>query len=1302
MSQIHKLAILGVRSFGPREAEVIKFSTPLTLIVGHNGSGKTTIIECLKYATTGQLPPNSKGGAFIHDPNLAGDKEVLAQVKLVFESGPARLVVTRSLSLTAKKTSRTQKTLDSTLRIEQHGAKETFSSKVVDLDSAMLQHLGVSEAVLDSVIFCHQDESLWPMSEPAALKKRFDQIFEAGKYTDAIDKIKKIKKTQGVELVKHREAEKYTKITKEQGEKSERTQQALDDAIDKLRTEAEAFTKELAELSDAIKIKTKEKNDYLGIKNELDAKRRIQHEKQSNVDDLKVSLNVLEDSDESLESTLKHYEERMARYDQQVAQYKQQIQVHLKKISQCRKDLDNKILKRGQYIAEKTQYEQQRSSRIDLVKDSASIHGIRGYEREIDDHQIKEFVDKIKKAVRDKTRDLKRVATEAAEAREKASDALNDVKNRQAARKRDKESARNSIGANDERMRMLQREVDLIHMTEGKKAEFEAAHKHSETRLQAATSAFDEEDWSAKYSKDISRLRELKAETSRLMDDQNQISQLQKERVELDIVKKDLKLKQQNIDTMVATYGDRITKAVGGHWEPKTVEREFQSALGLKSSAVEAAQHVREGTNRELLKIDTQLKTLRDSLKKKTAERNSCDKQVVAAMEDRESIEDFEDELGELEKDVITLQSDVNNFAYLQDFWSNCLRTAESKDKCHVCEREFSGEQEKLAAIEKLRRRMVEKALQEQKSDLVKFEKALKKAQAARPLYDTFRRLANTEIPALREDVKQAEAKREKVLQELEKQDLLVEEAKASKDDIETLGKPVQNIARSALEISGLNQKLAGLSSQQNISSSLSLQEIQSQYKEHSEEISVIEANKTKMEKEKQYAVQQIHRAEIALRDAKAKLEEATHQLDKKNGLAQQAQERKDNNRDLREAIEQAEKELDALVPQVEKAREELNDVRERGDSREKAMRDEVSSLSVTTDKLQNASDAIDAYVRNGKANDLPECQQAIKVIEDEIRQQESDASRVQKDLDKLEKEKNKGEEMKRSVTDNINYRRNLRLLDILNEEIAQLESVNADEDYDRAAADLAELELEHQSLMARRGSVLGSISAKDSELARVIAEWEADFKDAARKHQEARIRVETTKAAVEDLGKYASALDQAIIKYHSLKMEEINRIAGELWQNTYQGTDVDTIRIRSDNETAKGNRSYNYRVCMVKQDVEMDMRGRCSAGQRVLASIIIRLALAECFGVNCGIIALDEPTTNLDQDNIRSLAKSLHDIIEARRVQKNFQLIVITHDEEFLKEMQCGTFSDEYWRVSRDKDQKSIITMQSIKEVLG
>lgn len=64
--------------------------------------------------------------------------------------------------------------------------------------------------------------------------------------------------------------------------------------------------------------------------------------------------------------------------------------------------------------------------------------------------------------------------------------------------------------------------------------------------------------------------------------------------------------------------------------------------------------------------------------------------------------------------------------------------------------------------------------------------------------------------------------------------------------------------------------------------------------------------------------------------------------------------------------------------------------------------------------------------------------------------------------------------------------------------------------------------------------------------------------------------------------------------------------------------------------------------VVMTKDQVEMDMRGRCSAGQKMLASIIIRLALSDSFGQNCGILALDEPTNALDTENIDALAESL------------------------------------------------------------
>ena len=39
--------------------------------------------------------------------------------------------------------------------------------------------MGVSKAILENVIFVHQDDANWPLAEPAALKKRFDDIFSS-------------------------------------------------------------------------------------------------------------------------------------------------------------------------------------------------------------------------------------------------------------------------------------------------------------------------------------------------------------------------------------------------------------------------------------------------------------------------------------------------------------------------------------------------------------------------------------------------------------------------------------------------------------------------------------------------------------------------------------------------------------------------------------------------------------------------------------------------------------------------------------------------------------------------------------------------------------------------------------------------------------------------------------------------------------------------------------------------------------------------------------------------------------------
>lgn len=68
------------------------------------------------------------------------------------------------------------------------------------MDAELPLHLGVPKAILENVIFCHQEESNWPFSESSILKKKFDDIFDSKRYQVALENIKNIRKEKASEI----------------------------------------------------------------------------------------------------------------------------------------------------------------------------------------------------------------------------------------------------------------------------------------------------------------------------------------------------------------------------------------------------------------------------------------------------------------------------------------------------------------------------------------------------------------------------------------------------------------------------------------------------------------------------------------------------------------------------------------------------------------------------------------------------------------------------------------------------------------------------------------------------------------------------------------------------------------------------------------------------------------------------------------------------------------------------------------------------------------------------------------------
>lgn len=66
----------------------------------------------------------------------------------------------------------------------------------------MCRIMGVSEAILNNVILCHQEDSCWPLDEGKKVKEKFDAIFNTTMYIKCLDQLEKQSRELGQRIHK--------------------------------------------------------------------------------------------------------------------------------------------------------------------------------------------------------------------------------------------------------------------------------------------------------------------------------------------------------------------------------------------------------------------------------------------------------------------------------------------------------------------------------------------------------------------------------------------------------------------------------------------------------------------------------------------------------------------------------------------------------------------------------------------------------------------------------------------------------------------------------------------------------------------------------------------------------------------------------------------------------------------------------------------------------------------------------------------------------------------------------------------
>jgi len=157
-----------------------------------------------------------------------------------------------------------------------------------------------------------------------------------------------------------------------------------------------------------------------------------------------------------------------------------------------------------------------------------------------------------------------------------------------------------------------------------------------------------------------------------------------------------------------------------------------------------------------------------------------------------------------------------------------------------------------------------------------------------------------------------------------------------------------------------------------------------------------------------------------------------------------------------------------------------------------------------------------------------------------------------------------------------------------------------------------------------------------------------------------------------------------AIIETQQALREElvaaINEALGEIWGILYPYSDYPIVKIQPSES------DYDLVFKVGEEWISVD--GIASGGERALACLALKVSFAMVLTPNLSWLILDEPTHNLDEEAVRTLAVTLHDHIP-KIVEQTF---VVTHDEN-LRDAASGKL----FRIERNKDMPEISNVEEI-----
>ena len=1422
MTSLKAISVSGIRSYEPNAKEAISFNQECQIIHGHNGSGKTSLLESMKWCLSGQFPPTSNNGkTFISDPRVKeGNDEIQSFVEVNVTNDRAKsdyfIKRTMTLGLKTDKNGKNTSSLSTDspwMKAVDHETGESSmviaqkNRKKAESDEKVLEVIGVNKSVLDYVIFCHQEMSDWPLCEPKVLKERMDQIFSVDNYTKQMESytklVKYVKDQLELENVyflsakdNYRQYMKFKKEKKLAEQELDKMSSSYEDVsqdlkedkknLEKLTKKVEKFINDKAKLKsilvdDLKKIKPKDSLEKLQDK----LKNLVSHDHEQNLEIILDELKNIKNEKNAAEIEVKKYEKDLNNFKHTVDKAESQLKERdgkLKKIIKIFMDVDDSDQDGDESMNNEAS---ETSEDDDLLKEAKNDQ--ENFQNILTDEENL----KLRKKVLAYYEHEKQNIEEDYEEKEMT---LNDCKAEKERMSIQRQLLTTQLGNDKAKYKRCFVEINSL---EEKINKIDGGHDQSgqsgqvdfDKKIQKILNArknFEQEELKlneniTKISKEINTskqvLENLRTQEKLYSDwekknEEKVRSAREKSKLkdEIDSLKNRLRLKLNAPSVGLAGAYDLISDLLDSQ-NAESSEKRHKDFLQELQDELDTINSKQNKLYQEKIRQQDRLKLVR----------NEIDQLKEAISEDKEEIEshssnlpnnlniddlenfDFTAEIQKLENLVKNIEfkkaTSKGRKAILQEF----LEIVESnsngqKSCCPTCKKSLTNS-EKRDVINDLNEMISDLdnlTQNSSKSKNSKDENLLALYKKLKPISE--RIIKNTKLLAQKKsEMKSFQSSMTKYSQELHP----LEE---QKQECESKIKAIEN-----RNFGDFYAKCAQLNDIEEFEEVSSEDVMGDMAKEDPKAVPASEiTTQEKLIKSKEKSIEKI-RSEIKStqnnikenykQEAKINNESANLLEDKlalKNKQAEYEQ--------LEKSIQKSENEQNYLFEKLDpiineklpKAEEEFEAVKEDKEVHEKMQR-EIKDWANAC-KVCKQSSAFNNFTQGDKI--VNEKSEKIKILSKNCKNLDEKIEEKLEEKDNLNRAINCLKDEKWTIERQIQY---VKLEnELTNLGISKTDSKKLEKMEEAIEEQEKEFNVIHEKMIQRKDRI------KQAEKTLKDPQY-ATSKD---KFITSCGKKTILEQQILDIGNLRKTILEEISCYHNKKMTLVNHLLSRYWKNIYCGRDIDTIYIecvqtkgaagaagkyaykimcrrlvkdvdedgnstssassssktkrgttlkatrgrkrkadlstsQASNLSSRSTSSFNNTNQVKEYYIEDELRGRCSTGQKAIACIVIRLALSQAFcssKSSCRIFTLDEPTTSLDRKTIKSFCYSIFKIIDVfREAGSPLQLLIITHDQDFMKELyrKRKETVDVCIKVEKDKLGYSRLTRTPMDEIV-